>query len=214
MPLLSSQFEHFYPVVCLSASKYTSGGSSERYGNFNYVPGSGDDHEGWVPQGFGPQMFWENKEEILACNRDQLYRLMENLALKSTKAECNVQHKRTAGNAKMTWIIEDSLGYLTVSRSTRQAAEEGSELSIYIGSTWTNPDLKANHVFAVPQDPKKHLQYFTIHIEEIERSIAQAFTESRPVRLIWLEDSTSNERDFGIGILLVALCTFRTEGKL
>lgn len=32
-------------VLCVSASRVTAGGSAERRAGFNYVPGSGDDHE-------------------------------------------------------------------------------------------------------------------------------------------------------------------------
>ncbi|KAK9894753.1 initiator tRNA phosphoribosyl transferase, partial [Cystobasidium minutum MCA 4210] len=79
VPLPSAAFESFYPVICLSASRYTSGGSSERYGSFNYVPGSGDDHEGWVPPGFGPEHFWANRGKILASPREDLYGVMQSL---------------------------------------------------------------------------------------------------------------------------------------
>lgn len=204
-PISTAQFEQFYPIICLSASRYTSGGSSERYGNFNYVPGSGDDHEGWVPQGFGPQLFWKNKDEILACNRDQLYFYMEELVAKATKLDDKGPQKQTEGDANTVWIVDAFVGYRVHSKSFRLGSD-AHEVVLYIGATWLNDEIKASKVFAVPQDPKKHLQYFTVHIEEIEKSIAEELAKSRPIMLVWPNDSTSNERDFGIGILLVALC--------
>ncbi|KAJ2958817.1 hypothetical protein NQZ79_g5685 [Umbelopsis isabellina] len=56
----------FLPVICLSASQVVEGGSQARYG-YMYVQGSGDDEEAWS-LGLSPQLFWDNKDELLGAD--------------------------------------------------------------------------------------------------------------------------------------------------
>ena len=39
--------QHFFPILCLSASRQTMDGTERRTGGYTYIQGSGDDHELW-----------------------------------------------------------------------------------------------------------------------------------------------------------------------
>lgn len=197
-PLLSSAFEKFYPVICLSASRYTSGGSSERYGSFNYVPGSGDDHEGWVPPGFGPEHFWAHRKEILDASREDMYGLMERLATSSESPQSSARRKETNEKpiSEIVWIASTKVGY---SFGTSGSQDPNVHI-IHIAS-----HSSSSNGLIVPEDPKKHLPYFTAHIGEVESGVADALSKGQKVQIEWNATPTSNERDIGIGIMLVAL---------
>lgn len=184
--------------MCLSASRYTSGGSSERHGSFNYVPGSGDDHEGWVPPGFGPEHYWANRREILDASREDLYSLMGKLAngkvSKSEKSEEEVSESLTA---QIVWMAGTRIGY-SFGSSTQESRDA---YMVRLSATFASSEG-----LSVPQDPKKHLAYFTAHIGEVEQRIAEALPKDQKVQIVWDETPSSNERDIGIGIMLVALC--------
>ncbi|KAI0326344.1 initiator tRNA phosphoribosyl transferase [Cubamyces sp. BRFM 1775] len=70
------------PVICVSASKQVNEGMERRSNGFSYVQGSGDDHELWG-MGLTPQLFWENKERLLRCDRDELPSLVAKLVTAS-----------------------------------------------------------------------------------------------------------------------------------
>jgi hypothetical protein len=203
-------------VICVSASRCTSGGSSERYGSFNYVPGSGDDHEGWVPPGFGPEHFWKHKDEILNCPREKLFKLLTRIgAAKDDIPTANDEKKLE----DTTWIAGTRIGYryASTAQSTHEvAASASSTCTLYIGSLlFCNvkdlKDTSTNNALylEVPQEPKKHLPYSTINFPQIEDVMSDRLAEGNPVEIVWpAQGLTSNERDFGIGIMLVALCKF------
>ncbi|KZT05396.1 initiator tRNA phosphoribosyl transferase [Laetiporus sulphureus 93-53] len=65
----------FYPIVCVSASQQIHEGLQRRSHGFAYIQGSGDDHESWG-MGLNPPLFWENKDELLACDRPGLSALI------------------------------------------------------------------------------------------------------------------------------------------
>ncbi|KIP03423.1 hypothetical protein PHLGIDRAFT_31821 [Phlebiopsis gigantea 11061_1 CR5-6] len=68
----------FYPVICISASKQISDGLERRSKGYAYVQGSGDDHELWG-QGLTPDVYWANKDRILATDRASLPTVMQEL---------------------------------------------------------------------------------------------------------------------------------------
>lgn len=183
-------------MICLSASRYTSGGSSERYGSFNYVPGSGDDHEGWVPPGFGPEHFWAHRKEILDASREDLYGLMERLATSSESSQSSVRRKETNERpiSEIVWIASTKIGY----SFGPSGSQDSNDIHITSQSS-SSSGLK------VPEDPKKHLPYFTAHIGEVESGVADALSKGHKVQIEWNATPTTNERDIGIGIMLVAL---------
>lgn len=95
----------FSPVVCISASKQIAEGLERRSNGYAYVQGSGDDHELWGEvrctrtatqckyrdnttfKGLTPDIYWANKDRILATDRSSLP---------------GVIHELVAGHATMT----------------------------------------------------------------------------------------------------------------
>ncbi|KZT69627.1 initiator tRNA phosphoribosyl transferase [Daedalea quercina L-15889] len=72
------QYQTFYPVVCVSASKQVQEGQERRSNGFAYVQGSGDDHELWG-MGLTPKLFWTHKDELLNADRSALPELIRSL---------------------------------------------------------------------------------------------------------------------------------------
>ncbi|TIA69834.1 hypothetical protein E3P91_03408 [Wallemia ichthyophaga] len=60
----------FYPLICVSASRYVPD-ETESLEWGEYVQGSGDDHELWSG-GLTPECFWANRHELLNCPRELL----------------------------------------------------------------------------------------------------------------------------------------------
>ncbi|KAJ3569476.1 hypothetical protein NP233_g5029 [Leucocoprinus birnbaumii] len=68
----------FLPIICVSASKQVEAGTERRVGGYAYVQGSGDDHELWG-MGLTPRLFWRHREELIACPRSSLEKLINQL---------------------------------------------------------------------------------------------------------------------------------------
>ncbi|KAJ8473864.1 hypothetical protein ONZ51_g7596 [Trametes cubensis] len=81
------------PVICVSASKQVNEGMERRSNGFSYVQGSGDDHELWG-MGLTPQLFWENKEMLLRCDRDELPSVVAELVAASKSRSAPETWKR------------------------------------------------------------------------------------------------------------------------
>ncbi|KAH9889398.1 initiator tRNA phosphoribosyl transferase [Cubamyces lactineus] len=76
------------PVICVSASKQVKDGMERRSNGFSYVQGSGDDHELWG-MGLNPQFFWQNKERLLRCDRDELPSVVAQVVAASRSQEAS-----------------------------------------------------------------------------------------------------------------------------
>ncbi|KAI9465168.1 initiator tRNA phosphoribosyl transferase [Lactarius psammicola] len=118
---VSGRFPHvapdatFLPVICVSASRAIGAavdergsgdvglaGLGRRAGGFSYVQGSGDDHELWA-QGLTPEIFWQNRTELLACPRAQLETLVARLVAATTRAAVPSQDGAAAAGPRASW---------------------------------------------------------------------------------------------------------------
>ena len=107
--------------------------------------------------------------------------------------------------AEAHWIAGTSIGYCFATPMDLQNIDPDI-YTICIGSGSSASQEEDGHVFLVSQAPKKHLSYFSSQIENIEKGLAEALGNSRSIQIVWPKDNSSNERDFGIGILLIAFC--------
>lgn len=194
-PVRENAFADFHPIICLSASRVTTGGSAERNGSFNYVPGSGDDHEAWSPNGFSPAIFWHNKREILASNRSGLRFLLERLTVETDSMFT------TPGQRMESFTIGSTAVHLS-------AVALSSSQNMYCINCRSNLPLpeatpKAEYVY-VPTGPKQHIALFSAIVDRIIGSASAALSAGHQ---IWVtnEGNDKNATDVSVGIVLVLL---------
>ncbi|KAH9855925.1 initiator tRNA phosphoribosyl transferase [Lenzites betulinus] len=72
----------YLPIICVSASKQVGDGLERRTNGFSYVQGSADDHELWG-MGLTPSLFWDNIDELLSSDRDELPSVVEDVIARS-----------------------------------------------------------------------------------------------------------------------------------
>ena len=187
-----------FPVVCLSASRYTAGGSARRHA-FNYVPGSGDDHEAWAPEGFGPAIFWNHKERLLASSRSDLPKLMQDLLL-----------ERTAVVPKTSPATVDWVGKTGVGLSYSLAVPQEfacMRIELHPSGTDANPERSEKTIrLAVPTRTKDHYGYFMGQAETIVEKCLASLRSGKRVLLAMDGASGKNGQDVGVGLALCVLC--------
>lgn len=134
--------------------------------------------------------------------------MMEKMANDGAKIAPNARAGHDSVPSETHWIVNTSICYRFAETKNEENTNPSAH-TLYIG--FSSPKSAGEDVnsFIVPQDPKKHLRYFTSQIDTTEKGIEQALAKSRPVFIVWPKDTSSNERDFGIGFLLVALCKFQ-----
>ena len=194
MPFAISEFKHFTPVICVSASRYTSGGSAERLGSFNYVPGSGDDHESWAPRGFGPNLYWANEKRILAANRARLPDLLDELVANDLEWTSNTDERLTFRVGKTL------IGFNT------WPCEQKEMLRIKVGGEQTDTSQRVGTIkFTVLASPKKYLRAFVEQLPAVAASLQVAMKRQVQVSVDFEANSPSNVHDVAVGIALIAL---------
>ena len=189
-PLPSSIFHHFFPVICVTASIYT-GSAFAQQGGFNYVPGSGDDHESWAPDGFTPSIFWANKERILGCDRRYLPDLL------SKVISHKVEQADDMEQCQIVWVGDTCVGFTT--RALLQ------EKSFNVLVSHEGPGSAGTFVVNVPTGSKKHLRAFSEQLPDIAVKLREARMKSSKILIVCGLRATSNVRDVTVGIALVAL---------
>lgn len=115
------------------------------------------------------------------------------------------QKEEQPTQAEVYWIAGTNIGYCFVT-STQNEDVDSNTHAIHVGTGSSDAQKEETPFFQVPQAPKKHLSYFSTYIDKVEKGVAQALSNSRSVQIIWPQNTSSDQRDFGIGILLVALC--------
>ncbi|KAG8815167.1 hypothetical protein FRC17_000837, partial [Serendipita sp. 399] len=79
----------FYPVICLSASKISTSNTEQtldKASSYNYVQGSGDDHESWS-KGMTPDLFWKYRDQLIACDRDDLEEFIQRIEVPAVSSD-------------------------------------------------------------------------------------------------------------------------------
>ena len=191
--------QNFFPVICLSVSRYTSGGSAERHG-FNYVPGSGDDHEAWAPEGFSSALFWENKDRLLSASRLDLPALMHGVQLKWSS------HAANSANSVIC------IGKTLISMAYDMALMHGEDaLHIRISkcdlSAEDASNARALHL-SLPTGTKDHLIYFTANIDHVVNATLASLRNGKRVVLHIDPETGKSGEDVAVGIALATLCEF------
>lgn len=204
MPTIDTSQCH--PVVCLSASRFTSGGSSERQGSFNYVPGSGDDHEGWAPEGFSPADFWTHKIRILQASRSDLPSVVARIIAeaagtrgRSANAIQRIGQTPIAIGIPFSGSVCEPEGCISI------VAEQEEQILPQQSSLPRDRPI----IVAVPQAVKKHHSRFRAEMDKVDTHVDKRLLAGLPVTIVAAED-TANNRDFGVAIALVLLCELRT----
>ncbi|KAI0827991.1 initiator tRNA phosphoribosyl transferase [Trametes gibbosa] len=105
-PLPPKNQMKYLPIVCISASKQVEDGLERRTNGFSYVQGSGDDHELWG-MGLTPQLFWDNIDELLNSDRDDLSSVVDDVVAKSKNRQLsNVwTNHPTAVSTVNNWLL-------------------------------------------------------------------------------------------------------------
>lgn len=222
-PLRKEDFPVFHPVICLSASRYTGSSSSERMNGFNYVPGSGDDHESWLAavredsaegpaslrgvRDFGPSLFWKNRDAILACKREELVAFLRQLLLKQgIYSEEPLTSSR--GRGKVVQLGTPLINFET--SFSRQDRTEGVHTIVVEeakeGSSDTPGDQEPRrNVIKVATGPKKHLNAFSSRIPGIVQAAGTALQDGQSVSIVVQDTAGKNGLDVGIGVALILL---------
>lgn len=196
VPLLKSDFPAFYPVICCSASRCTTGGSAERLGSLNYVPGSGDDHEGWAPPGFSPATFWKHREAVLQASRADLPALLIALA----SAEAVTSSTEVANASSLTWIGRTSLAFAESMPTTPNA------FCVSVTPGTSSEPLATNcTILPTPQGSKAHLRPFVENLSRIVSKVATVLDQDRKIVIVLTPASGKNGQDAGVGLALALL---------
>lgn len=128
---------------------------------------------------------------------------MERLALGIAKSIPEQKEKGIDAVDRSCWIAGTNVGYCNVTSGVTLPKENVHYIPV--SSNLLHSALEGSTVFSVPQEPKKHLSYFSAKIEGIQAGISSALAQGKAVQVMWPEVINSNEKDFGIGIMLVAL---------
>ena len=105
------------PIVLVSASRLVSDSAKlgrdatnecrgENRDEYVYVQGAGDDHENWA-RGLTPDLFWKHRAALLACEKDQLEAMVDDLVAREATSAAGSAHwftplasKRHAGGTE------------------------------------------------------------------------------------------------------------------
>ncbi|KAK7612967.1 tRNA A64-2'-O-ribosylphosphate transferase [Phyllosticta paracitricarpa] len=85
LPSSPPDFPTFHPIILCTSSRRVVGGEVSEGG---YIQGAGDDAEGWA-NGLTPQLFWENKLQLLDTAEGELPELISNLLEQCSRSESN-----------------------------------------------------------------------------------------------------------------------------
>ncbi|PWN30523.1 initiator tRNA phosphoribosyl transferase [Jaminaea rosea] len=103
------------PVILISASRRVEAPTPSDDGSYYYTQGSGDDEEAWS-RGLTPDLFWQEREMLLRCRREELAGMIAEIVrgrtercskqrasdvqIKGTKITLGIRDERHAFNAE------------------------------------------------------------------------------------------------------------------
>ncbi|KAG7661251.1 RIT1 [[Candida] subhashii] len=219
--------DSMYQVCCISASKKVESSyemfsirtMDDTFLNWNYIQGSGDDHELWVPTdlckgSFGPNLFWkailDKNSNIIDCNTGFIYSWMTDIELfeklntwydsRESRYESNIALHQLAGTGICIGKIDSTMDYKQVIGSTSNPTIVVFSEKYKIANI---PPTKVNNVLEYPiAANKKGSNILRSKLPEIGSSID--FESSGSSCIILCETG----RDISIGFALVLLCKF------
>ena len=188
-------------VLCVSASRVTAGGSAERRAGFNYVPGSGDDHESWAPAGLTPQIFWEHKAAILSASRSGLPTLLQQL-VNSQSIMPSIKDTTTADA-----VIEHHGLRLCIGHLHTDGTPLRDTFVIQLHGEQPPPLDNARRTCCyVPKAVKRHLEAFSLNANQAAQRALQTASHHRTIDIRY-EDRCGNHLDFASALAVLLLGT-------
>ncbi|TCD69514.1 hypothetical protein EIP91_007444 [Steccherinum ochraceum] len=199
----------FLAVVCISASKQVAEGVERRSSGYAYVQGSGDDHELWG-MGLTPQIFWEEKDNILDTTRSDLPDLVSEL-VSSYKARRQDDWRAHCTPLSMTSgrLLVTSTAHLPyVPPATYDLKSLAHVIITDNIEEWQIPKERMDEVSVVEMKQGKKGQAQFLH-EVLPRSLSFIRTQLERERDVCV--SCADGRDASVGVVLAALQTFFDE---
>ncbi|KAK7534335.1 tRNA a64-2'-o-ribosylphosphate transferase-like protein [Phyllosticta citribraziliensis] len=197
LPSSPPDFQDFHPVILCTSSRRVLGGEVSEGG---YVQGAGDDAEGWAC-GLTPQLFWENKQQLLETAEGVLPDLISNLL---------EQYSRSESNAVSAAVPLEPATWLSVCPYASLMQHATTDFDAVISCTSTSDaaleqQKKSNHC---------HLKCTTGKLGSRDLRVAlpalEAFMRDLP-RDSSLVVSCETGKDISVGVALAVLCLYADE---
>ncbi|KAF2262086.1 hypothetical protein CC78DRAFT_618879 [Lojkania enalia] len=199
LPLSPPVFEDFCPIVLCTASRRVHGGEASEGG---YIQGAADDQEAWAC-GLTSKVFWENKDQMLSTNAEDLPGLIEEL-MKNEKGEEAIP------------ILLKPTQTLYISSSQNVDIEQYDAIVSCTPDqlTTTNPDFVKTKTYlqlncTTGKLGSRDLRTQLVHLP--------TFFETLPIEIgnILICDPTPAGNDLAVGAALVILCLYTDDnGKI
>jgi tRNA A64-2'-O-ribosylphosphate transferase len=225
-PSLPDNDRTFLPVVCVSASKQVTSGTERRTVGFSYIQGSGDDHELWsmvrtsptyschssiiTLQGLTPNLFWRNREDLLAANRSQLPELISSLLVEGP-SDGGIPPSSVAkvGGRLLVCAISD-LGESRTSKSLYHGrGADGANIAYVFltsdndSSTEVFPDISPALRMQVPDGKKGQMHFLQAVLPRSMVYIQAQLSEDKRLCI-----ACKSGQDMSVGVVLAALQKF------
>ena len=201
--------EGFLPLICVSASKVSSDDSG-RSGGYTYVQGSGDDHELWG-NGLTPEIFWNNKELLLAAHRGQLESVVRDVVEASTNSAST-----TPKEMSLIKAVGGIIGLCAISDLSKELLLANEDTAyVLVGSDedvcFLSLDEDEKRILHLPATEGKrgHDQYLQNVLPQADQFIFKVITEGMKTCV-----ACHTGNDLSVGVVLVALQRhFTDQGK-
>ncbi|EFP81001.2 initiator tRNA phosphoribosyl transferase [Puccinia graminis f. sp. tritici CRL 75-36-700-3] len=191
----------FYPVICLSASKYLGDHASlDRAGGFDYIQGAGDDHEGWS-RGLTPKLFWENRLQLLSANRPELDSLIDRIVSSSLD--------NTSSNFKRVEVFEVRATKLFIclpnDLDNNRPTEDELDVIISGGNSIELKCKKYKLENTVAVSKSRAMKNFSTALSSVLPDCTQMMRERKAVRLTAIGPNLNESKEMMVAIGLCLL---------
>lgn len=182
-----------HPVILVTAS----GRTSPSIGNEEYVQGAADDAEAWA-HGLTAELFWENKDGLLAASEEELPALIEGLLLM----------KRLNGSTGRTPILIKPTSIMLIADKTA-AEQSGSDYDVVVCCSpepikELEEKLKSRYL---------HLKCSTtpkIGSRDLRAQLPKLVAEDSPLRRLSADArmlvTCPTGKDLAVGVALAVIC--------
>ncbi|CAH7673332.1 initiator tRNA phosphoribosyl transferase [Phakopsora pachyrhizi] len=193
----------FYPVICVSASELKSAKRSDKISTFDYIQGSGDDHEAWS-LGLNAEMFWYNRETLLTATRDELRSVVQQIvAPNSNSTQQFISDVRSYRVRKtgLEIVLEGIENYSNLSSN-----ENLMGLTVFIASKEKFVKMISSKDQTTVQliGDQTVLKNLSASLSQIVPSCVRVLGQMEPVRLIAGASHDGGSKDL---LVAIGLCT-------
>ncbi|GAA5923404.1 tRNA A64-2'-O-ribosylphosphate transferase [Sporobolomyces koalae] len=203
----ASEYTTCYPIICASSSKLAEDADGmERARGFTYVQGSGDDHEAWS-KGLTPKTFWDNADEILAAEREDIdaviARILDESSISNTLASTSISSSSTDPSVR---IRTTRLRLAFAVESLGDISPETLPVSIAVSKTATSSDDVEPTVLSAKPGKAGYNSFFTNLEPTLELATKHMVEKDNDVAVfVKPSDSQSEANDLGMAVALVLL---------